>query len=108
VIADGHGVDADGAHREHHRIGRRVVARVVDVRERRTLNGIARVQQQRARRILFANLPHERRDLRQPARVRLSRVVVDRQDVAVQIRRREDREPCVLWRRRLTGRMSRQ
>ena len=50
VIADGHGVVGKGVHRQHHRIGRCVVGAVVHVLERRALDRVTRVEQQRARR----------------------------------------------------------
>ena len=66
VIPDRHGGIAKQVHGAHHRVAERPRTRLVHGLERRTLNRVAAVDQQRVR-IFGAYLPHQRRDRGQAA-----------------------------------------
>jgi hypothetical protein len=82
VIAHGHRVVAERIHREHHRVGRRVVEFVVEVFERRALYGVAGIEEE-CLWVFFTNLRDDGGRFGEAAHVRFVRVVVERQDVAV-------------------------
>ena len=93
VVADSHCVVTHGAHHRHHRIGQSVVYPGVMEGQRRALYRIAGIEQQQAG-ILLARLFHYRRNAGQSAHVRFVCVVVDRENVAVQVRGRKNRDVC--------------
>jgi hypothetical protein len=88
VVADSHSVVMQRIHRQHHRVGRRVVAPVVQVFERRTLNRVARIDQQQIR-IVLPRFFDQRGDFRDPHVVVFVRVVIDRKDAPVHVGRAE-------------------
>ena len=108
VVADRHGVIAEEVHGEHHRVGgerggglqaERAGAgpgdRLVDEFERRALDGVAAVDQEGVG-IFRPGRADQRRDFGKPARGGLVRDVVDGVQIAVQVGRREHRNPDLL------------
>ena len=98
VIADGQRVELQRAHCQHHRIRRGVVLPVMKIRERRSLNGVARVDEDQVG-VVLARLLDERRRFREADVGRTVRVVIDRENISVQIGRGNDRHT-----RAVTGR----
>jgi hypothetical protein len=100
VVADHERVVAERVHARDLRIGQAVAFRLpvgsadgVQVGERRTLDEIARVDQDRVRVLLGAHLLDQRRDLGEAVVVdRLRALVVPRQQMTVQVGRMEDRD----------------
>ena len=79
MITDRHRVILQGVHRQHHRIGRRVVAFVVKILERRALDRVAGINEDQIG-IIFAGLLDQRRHLGDADVVVLVRVVIDGKD----------------------------
>ena len=97
VIADGHGVVPDRAHRRRHRIGVVVRAARVEVLDGRALDRVSRVQKEHVR-----SLPADGLDPRGHAGEAfvggLRAPVVPREKVTVEIRRLEDRHDDATFR----------
>ena len=100
MVAYGHRVVSERVHNQHHRIDRPVVLLVVIELQRRSLNGVTRIKQHQIW-IFFPHLAYQRRNLREPAPVRLFCVIVFRKNVSVQISRTENGD--VYTRRLLRG-----
>ena len=84
MIADGHRVVCERVHREHHRIGGRIVFLVVVILERRALNRIARIDQENVF-VFLPHLPDQSCDFCQPAVIWFVSVVIDREKISVLI-----------------------
>jgi hypothetical protein len=100
VVADRERVVAERVHARHLRVGEAVAFRLalgaadgVQVRERRALDAVAGVDQDRPRVLLLAHALNQRRDAGEPVVVdRLRGLVVPGQEVAVDVGRVEDRD----------------
>ena len=89
MIAHRHRVVMQSVHRQHHRIGRCVVVLVMKVFERRSLNRVARIEQEQIG-VILARLFDQRGNFRDPDVVVFVRVVINRKDAAVHVSRAED------------------
>ena len=89
MVADGHGVVAHGIHRRHHRVRFFGVLLSSEVSQRRALEGIAAIHQQRVR-LPGSHLTNVGRDFGQAALGVLSLQVVVGPNVAVNVRGSQD------------------
>lgn len=102
VIADGHRIVVERVHHQHHRIDAHVVLAAVERFQRRALNRVAGIDEHDVW-LVFAHAVDESRDLGEAAVVGFVGVVVDRIDVAVQVRRAEDRDLHSFGRKAMAG-----
>ena len=89
MVTDRHRIIVQGVHCQHHRIQRRVVAFVMKILEWRSLNRVARIEQQEIR-ISLARFFDECRDFCNSHVVVLVRIVVDWEYTSVHICRTQD------------------